>query len=136
MGLNYVKSIVGWIIVLGHLSIGAVVLLAKDNVFNPSQKSAVLLVLAPVFSIYFVAVVRSFIAGRENSGPGTAVNYNYVAIVVLLPIVQLAAAHYLVISYPGAIATDTQALQQWLSALEVFLGGTVGLIVENLFPKA
>jgi hypothetical protein len=59
MGRNRVKAIVGWIIVLGHVSIGAVVLFAKDDVFTPNQKISVLLVLAPVFSIYFVAVVSA-----------------------------------------------------------------------------
>ena len=135
MKLNQVKSIVGWIIVLGHLSLGAVVFLAKDDVFTPDQKTSVLLVLAPVFSIYFVSVVRGFIASGADVSDGPYVNWNFVGITILLPAVQLIAVMYLILKYPSGIAADTDTLQRWLSGLEVFLGGSVGLVVENLFPK-
>ncbi|RWE16027.1 MAG: hypothetical protein E5V92_17930 [Mesorhizobium sp.] len=111
------------------------ILIAKDSVFNQSQKISILLILGPVFSIYFVSVVRGFIETQADLSAGSAVNYNFVAIAIFLPVVQLAAVFYLLYSYPGSIAADTDGLQRWISALEVFLGGTVGLVVDNLFPK-
>jgi hypothetical protein len=132
---NQIKSIVGWIIVLGHFLVGFVVLIGKDAVLDADQKISVLLVLAPVFSIYFVSVVRGFIASAEDMTSGPIVNLNFAAIALLLPLAQFFAVLYLTISYPSSIVPNIDDLQKWLSALEVFLGGTVGLVVDNLFPK-
>lgn len=135
MRRGQLKSIVGWLIIFGHLSIGAAVLFARDDVFDFSQKISIILVLSPVFSVYFISVVRSFIEHAETVALGKKVNLNFVGVAVLLPAIQLFGVHYLVYSYPSSFAVDTASLQRWISGMEVFLGGTVGLLVDDLFPK-
>jgi hypothetical protein len=130
-----VKTVVGWLIVVGHLSIAAAVLFARDDVFDFSQKIGVLLVLGPVFSVYFVSVVRRFIVDAQQRRIGEKVNANFVGICLLLPSVQLLFVHYLIYYYPSTISGDIDSLQRWISGMEVFLGGTVGLVVDDLFPR-
>ncbi len=136
MGRNVVKSIVGWIIIIGHLSVAIMILIFKDNVFSGDQKLSILLIISPVFSIYFVAVVRSFLSTAYETGPGRKVNANFATICILLPLVQISFVHYIILTYPDVIAGDVDSLQRWLAGLEIFLGGSLGLIADDLFPKA
>jgi hypothetical protein len=133
MRKEVVKTTVGWTIIVGHFTLGGMVLL--NSLFTTDQRIAILLVLAPVFTAYFVSVVRSFVENILPVPSGPRVSWNYALICIIIPLAQFSTAFYLLLSYPSDISSDAQNLQKWLSGTEVFLGGTLGLVVDNLFPK-
>jgi hypothetical protein len=135
MGRNYVKTATGWIILLGHLFIIVLILLYLDKYLDSKQKMQVILTLSPVTAAYFVSVVRGFITSQLDFGPGILVNWNYVGISVIIPLALISFIVYLIVRYPSSIAGDVSTLQTWTAAAEVALGGSVGLIVDDLFPK-
>jgi hypothetical protein len=132
---NLVKTIVGWTIVLGHIGILVYVFLGKSDTWDVDRKMSAALTVAPVFTAYFVAVVKNFIAKGEESGPGPMVNYNYAAISFFVPACLLAGVAYVVYAFPSEQFSEPERLQQVLAGLEVCLGGVVGFVVDNLFPR-
>jgi hypothetical protein len=95
----------------------------------------VILTLSPVTAVYFVAVVKSFIVSQHIFDPGPPVNLNFVGVAILVPVALVGFISYLILRYPGSIAGDVNSLQTWTAASEVALGGAVGLIIDDLFPK-
>jgi hypothetical protein len=134
MPRNQLKSIVAWIIILGHL--GLIVTLLTNEILSVDQKIKVLLALAPIATAYFVAVVKNIIGAQKVFAPGPMVNVNFVAISILLPSIFILFIFYLIKGYPTQLADDSDLLQRWIAGLEVGLGGTVGLVVDDLFPRA
>ena len=127
------KSIVGWLIVVGHFAL--VVCVLTQGEMSPDQRVKIMLTLGPIATAYFVSVVKNFIA---NPGPvqGTSpVNANFFSICLMLPAAFMGFIAYLIIQYPSSIADNSDSLQQWIAAIEIALGGTVGLVVDDLFPR-
>jgi len=135
IGKNQVKTIVGWTIVIGHLGILIYIFLGKSGTWDIDRKMSAALTIAPVFTAYFVAVVKNFIARGEEFGPGPMVNFNYAAISFIVPICLLAGVIYVIYTFPSEQFSEPERLQQVLAGLEVCLGGVVGLVVDNLFPS-
>jgi hypothetical protein len=104
MGRNYVKTLTGWIILLGHLGIIVLILLYLDRYLDAKQKMQVILTLSPVTAAYFVSVVRGFISGQLDFGPGDLVNFNFVGIAILIPSALILFIVYLILRYPSSIA--------------------------------
>jgi cytochrome bd-type quinol oxidase subunit 2 len=135
MGKRRLSSITGWLIILGHFGLIALILLYLDSYLNASQKMQVILSLCPVTAIYLIAVVRSFLAKQRQFDQGEPVNGNMVGISILFPAAIISFLAYLILRYPSSIAGDVSSLQTWTAASEVAFAGTVGLIVEDLFPS-
>jgi len=135
MSKNLVKTIVGWTIVLGHIGIIVYIFLGKSGTWDVERKMSAALTVAPVFTAYFVSVVKNFIAKGEELGPGPVVNYNYAAISFFLPACLLGGLVYVVYSFPSEQFSEPERLQQILAGFEVCLGGVVGYVVDNLFPR-
>lgn len=135
MKRNYVKTLAGWIIICGHIGLILLILFYLDDYLNAAQKLQVVLTLSPVTAAYFVSVIRTFVAEQANLEPGLPVSVNFVAVSVLLPSCLVGFLAYLILKYPSSIAGDVNSLQTWTAAAEVALGGAVGLVVDNLFPK-
>jgi hypothetical protein len=134
MGYNHVKTVTGWIIILGHLGLAVTAVIVLGPYLNGSQLVDVLLVLSPITLAYFTAVVTGFIRGKFDKGPGRAVNYNFAGVAILIPIVLTLFVAYVLLSYPNGIASDVSTLQRWIAGVEAVLGTTVGLVVNDLFP--
>ena len=128
------KTIVGWVIVCGHLIILAALILQRD--LSSDQKTKILLTLSPIATTYLVSVVKSFISNSAPVVNLTPVNMNYVLITIILPVVLLLFIFYFIAAYPTSLADSSDALQKWVASVEVALGGTVGLVVDDLFPRA
>lgn len=135
MGKNRLKTIVGWLIVIGHLIVFSYIIIGKDASWNLDRKITAILTLAPVFAAYFVSVVQSFISDQSNFDPGQNINANFIGVSILLPLVLFAVVGYTLYSFPSQEFDKPEQLQRWLSAIEIGFGGTVGLIIEDLFPR-
>jgi hypothetical protein len=135
MGKRRLSSITGWLIILGHFGLIMLILIYLDSYLNASQKMQVILSLCPVTAVYLVAVVRSFLARQRQFDQSYRVNGNMIGISILFPIALISFLAYLILRYPGSIAGDVSSLQTWTAASEVAFAGTVGLIIEDLFPN-
>lgn len=127
------RTLVGWIMIIGHFLV--IFLLVFQDSMSYEQKIKILLTLGPIATAYFVSVVKSFILNSEPVTNTTKVNMNYFSIAILLPTVFMVFIIYLVISYPSALIGNSDSLQQWIASIEIALGGTVGFLVDDLFPK-
>src|SRR5262249_19083964 len=129
-----IRSIVGWIIIIGHLmTVGLAVILLTGKL-DEAQLRSILLTLGPVATAYFAAVVTSFLCRRAEFESGPRVNLNFAAIAVILPTLFVAATMSLVATYPSTLAGNIESLQQWIAGIEIALGGTVGFLIAQLFP--
>lgn len=135
MGKRQLSSIAGWLIIGGHFGLIALVLLFLDRYLNANQKMQVILTLSPVTAAYLVAVVRSFVRGQARFNKGPLVNGNMIGISILFPALLISFLAYLILRYPSSLAGDVSSLQTWTAASEVAFAGTVGMIVEDLFPS-
>lgn len=136
MGKNQLKSVVGWLVIIGHLLVFLFIVIGKDSEWNLDRKINAILTLAPVFTAYVVSVVQSFIGEQCTFDRGPVVNINFIAVSILFPVTLFAIIGYTLYSFPSQEFDRPEQLQRWLSAIEVGFGGTVGLIVEDLFPRS
>jgi hypothetical protein len=100
IGKRTVQTIVGWIIVGGHFSIILYILVGARDGWDANIKQSAILTMSPVTLTYLVAIVRAWIAGQSETGPGQPVNFNFAAITVLIPILLLLFLGYTVVSFP------------------------------------
>jgi hypothetical protein len=133
---NHVRTLVGWIIIVGHLGLIGIVLIALPPILDPPKIVTLLLTLAPVATVYFAAVVKTFIRSGKSFAAGRRVNMNYAVVAVLIPTLFLAALAWMILSHPSNLAGDAESLQQWIAGLETALGGTIGFIVAEIFPDS
>src|ERR1700752_1340298 len=125
---NHVRTLVGWIIILGHLGLIGIVLVVLPSVLDRPKIVTLLLTLGPVATAYFAAVVKTFIRSGKSFAAGRPVNMNYAVVGTLIPTLFLGALGWMILSYPSDLAGDVESLQQWIAGLETALGGTVGFI--------
>jgi hypothetical protein len=90
IGRNYVKTVVGWTIIAGHLGIILYIFFGKTDTWDINRQMSAALTVAPVFTAYFVAVVKSFVDSGEESGPGRLVNWNYATVSFVIPVCLMA----------------------------------------------
>lgn len=135
VGRNHVKTVVGWMIVIGHASILLYIFLGKSDVWDVERQISAALTVAPVSAVYFASVVKSFILGGAETGPGESVNINFALVSFLVPFGLLVGVFYIVHAFPNQEFSKPERLQQALAGLEVCLGGVVGFVIDNLFPR-
>ena len=135
MGRNTVKTVTGWSIIIGHLLIMAYIFVGRADVLDMATRTAAALTVAPITAVYFANVVKNFLAGGLETGPGERVNWNYAGVSFVVPLSLMAAVLYVVSIYPKEQFAKPEDLQAALSGLEACLGGTVGLVVDSLFPR-
>jgi hypothetical protein len=135
VGRNFVKTIVGWTIIGGHIGIIIYIFFGKADTWDIHRQMSSALTVAPVFTAYFVAVIKNFVDTSEEFGPGRMVNWNYAAVSFLIPVCLMGGVFYVVYVFPTEQFSKPESLQQVLAGLEVLLGGVVGYVVDSLFPR-
>lgn len=132
---NQVKSVVGWAILVGHATILAYVFLGKSDVWTFNQQWTVALTVAPVTAVYFSAVVKNFIQQGSAKELGGEVNLNYAGVSIVIPVSLFCLVLYVIQAYPSQQLDDVDTLQKVVAGAETMLGGVVGYVVDNLFPR-
>ena len=133
---NTVRTLLGWIIIVGHLALVGIVIFWTSTALRPNERITILLTFGPVATAYFAAVVKSFMSSRLSFARGRRVNMNYAITAVLVPGLFMLCLAWMLISFPDGLITDAEVLQQWIAGLETALGGTVGFIIAEIFPAA
>jgi hypothetical protein len=131
---KYLRYVIGAIILGGHIGLLILVVVRLGSVLEPDQQTRVLLSLGPVASTYFVAVIKTAIRERYNLGPSQVVSIEFSSFAVVLSVFFVGSLYYFCLSFPGSVAQDSESLAKWISGVEVALGGSLGLIVDVLFP--
>ena len=132
MSRDSIKTLGGWIVVLGHLIVLSWTSLSGN--LAPEQKRAIAWTLTPVLTIYFVALVKWISSDPESNEARTATDFTIVLTSILVPSILMLTALCLIVSYPSGVADNSDALQQWIAMLEVAMALTVGLVVDDLVP--
>ena len=133
MSREATRTLGGWIVILGHLIILSWA--ALEGNISPEQRRTIALTLAPVLTIYFVALVKWFSWDSDPIEARTSANFNVLLTSVLVPSILLSFALYLVVSFPSSVADNGDVLLQWIAGIEVAMAVTVGLIVNDLIPR-
>lgn len=136
IGKRTVQTIVGWIIVGGHFSIILYILVGARDGWDANIKQSAILTMSPVTLTYLVAIVRAWVAGQSETGPGQPVNFNFAAITVIIPVLLLLFLGYTIVSFPREGFVHSEELQKWIALTEVMFGGTVGFVIGDLFPSS
>jgi len=131
---NQVKSLCGWIIIIGHLFSAGLVMAYLDRYMNVTQRIQVLLTLLPLTAAYFMSVVRNFVASQFDRSPGRRVNWNFAVLSLVSPLALIVFIDYLILTYPSNIVGNVQELQSWTAGVELVIGTALGLVVADLFP--
>jgi hypothetical protein len=133
MSRQATKTLGGWVVILGHLIILSWISLIGN--ISPEQRRTIALTLTPVLTVYFVALVKWFSSDSDPIESRTSAPFNVLLTSVLLPTILMSFAFYLIVSYPSSVAVSSDDLQQWIAGIEVALGLTVGLVVNDLIPR-
>lgn len=134
MRQDVLRNAVGAIIVLGHLGLLVVVVAYVSRALEPEQQTRVLLSLGPVAATYFVAVIKTSIRERYNPPNKIRVRRDFAVYAIAVVTFFMSALYYFCLRFPSGLTADGESLSQWISGTEVALGGTLGLIVDALFP--
>ena len=130
---SHAQTFTGWFIVVGHILIILYIFLGKSDTWDIQRQISAALTVAPVTAVYFSAVVKNFVTNAQSTAPQVYVNYNYTLITFFIPFLLLVAVFYVCYHFPSGEFSKPEQLQQALGALEIFLGGVVGVVVESLF---
>jgi hypothetical protein len=136
MGYNQVKSLVGWIIILGHFALAGVAFATLRRYLSIGEIVDVLLVMSPITLAYVVSVIRHFLAAPFEKSRGRKVNGNFVGVAVFIPLALIVLIGAFFFLYGHDVVANVSQLQRWVAGVEAVLGATVGMVVAELFPTA
>jgi len=136
MDRELVRLIVALSIILTHIiAFLGIIVWQGEYITSPTERLDVAMLLVPVSSGYFVAVVRSAIQRQDAISGSDRVNLNYVVIVLLVTFAFCGALIFFVFSYPNFVGPTSVELRRWIVVLEIGFGAGFGLIAEDLFGK-
>jgi hypothetical protein len=135
MSASLLRTTVGLAVVLVHCVAFAKLMLFSEYELSPPQRFDVAMILIPVTSAYFMAVVRSAIRNKLNVEPALKVSTEYSAIVCIVTAMFLGALLYAVFSVGTSLIPGPAELKRWLVGLETAFGSAFGLVAEDLFGR-
>ncbi|MDE3747367.1 hypothetical protein [Methylobacterium radiotolerans] len=135
MSRRLIQTIIGLSVVVVHIFSFAMIMFFKSEWMSMTQRIDVALVLLPVTSTYFMAVVKTAVDDKEKFDDSPRVNLNYILVVFLVTGSFLAAVAAIVVEMPGPMAPTIEDAKNWLIGLQVGLGGAFGYIASDLFGK-
>lgn len=133
MKLNILKSIIGISMVCSHFGAMLFVLVLGTNYFTFDQALDVILILAPLFGAFTLAIVSDFIRNREKKAKGPSVNAPFVFITLFLPSVYVIAVFGLIAAWPLEWITSIDQLKRGVAVCETVVGASLGLVIGSLF---
>ncbi len=133
MHANNLKSIVGSFMVVAHFSAMALVLFLGKDYLTYDQCLDIILILAPLFSAFTLAVVSDFIRHRHVIAKGKKVNKRFIFIALFIPLIYTISLFTLILAWPFEWINDITRFRRSISVCETVIGGAVGLIMGTLF---
>jgi hypothetical protein len=136
MRLSVLRTISGWLFVVGHMSTFAALFLWA--LFWSSRGfdaiSDIVPLLLPVTGVTFMAAVKAF--WKDDAGAGSkCVSLNFALAAILIPGVLVVAIWCLIGAYVTQAAASPQTVKIGISICQLFFGTAVAFIVENVFGE-
>jgi hypothetical protein len=134
---RHMRIAVGWTVIAVHLVAFFTILFLKAGYDSAQERQDAALLLIPITAAYVTAIVRRALAEGEISDYGPIVNIEFVGAVVLITGGFLAAILFVVFEYSSTsnIIPNVDVLRKYLLYIEIGIGASFGLIVEDLFGK-
>ncbi|CZF77199.1 hypothetical protein GCE9029_00066 [Grimontia celer] len=134
MKKSIVRDLAATILIFGHiLAISLVFFVLHDYFSEASEKMEIALILAPLTGFFATAALKSIFNNQNGEYEKKTVSLTFSLVVIFIPLVFIAMIVACILLYPFQIASDPQSLKITISAIEVALGGLLGLISEELF---
>jgi hypothetical protein len=137
MKRDTLKSTVGLFLILAHFGAICLPFILAYWSFRLEEAGKIALVLAPVFSLYTVAIVKDIIKNQSARSSNKIVNLNFVFISFFFPVLFSIALYGIIIAYALSWIDDFDEMRNALSGVEIIFGVYLGFILDNLFklPK-
>jgi hypothetical protein len=129
------RFIVGLSVIAGHAFCYYILLYWKTDWLSAEQRQDVSLLLLPITSAYFVAIIRSAIDNQYSFAEDQKVNAFYSSVVLLVTFLFLGALISLVLNVPGPRAPTLDDIRREILLLEIAFGAGFGLIAADLFGR-
>jgi hypothetical protein len=134
MPTSTLKVIIAAILILGHLAAMAVCLMVLSRRYPNVLE--LILVLSPVFTLYSIAVFRDMARNAQvdplRPDPPLSKAFSFFSI-LFVSAFCIGILYVMKLFVDQTIPTDS-IFRQWLSGIEVVLGGYLGVIMDTLFP--
>ena len=137
MRLNTLKTIVGIFMICAHFGAMMYVLALGAQYFRFDQALDIILILAPLFSAFTLAIVADFVKHRSQRAAGPRVNGAFVFVTVFFPIIYTIAIFGLITAWPLGWIAKIEQLRRGVAACETLIGAALGIAMGALFemPK-
>ena len=96
-----------------------------------------MLILAPLFSAFTLAIVTDFVKNRSRRDAGPRVNGAFVFVTLFFPIIYTIAIFGLITAWPIGWIGKIEQLRRGVAACETLIGAALGIAMGALFemPK-
>ena len=137
MRLNLLKTIVGIFMICAHFGAMLYVLALGAQYFTFDQALDIVLILAPLFSAFTLAIVTDFVKNRSQRAVGPRVNGAFVFVTLFFPIIYTIAIFGLITAWPMGWIGKIEQLRRGVAACETLIGAALGIAMGALFeiPK-
>jgi hypothetical protein len=137
MRLNKLKTIVGIFMICAHFGAMMYVLALGAQYFSFDQALDIVLILAPLFSAFTLAIVTDFVKHRSQRAAGPRVNSAFVFVTLFFPIIYTVAIFGLITAWPMGWIAKIEQLRRGVAACETLIGAALGIAMGALFemPK-
>jgi hypothetical protein len=131
MRREHFRIFIGVSVIATHAACFFIILTRKADYFTANQRIDLGLLLLPISSAYFVAVVRSAIEEQGRTTLGRKVNLNYTIIVSTVTLLALGGLLFTVMGLQG----DIELARRQILLFEIAFGTAFGLIASDLFGR-
>jgi hypothetical protein len=134
MKLSVLKTLVGFFLVVLHLVAGGICFVWLKQRLEPDDFRLTILILAPVATLYAVAYVKDVIKAMNNPTAERSVPKDFAALTIIYSIAFGVGVLYQIYDFYSAHMTPNE-LKEQLALFELFGGGILGLLLDELFGK-
>lgn len=123
--------------IFSHFGATAFVLALAAKYFTFDQALDIISILAPLFSVFTLAVVSDFVKHRTQHAPGPHVNSAFVFVTLFFPVIYTIVVLGLIFAWPMGWIAKIDQLRRGVAACETLIGGGLGIVMGALFelPK-
>jgi hypothetical protein len=138
--LDNLKNIVGFSLVAVHLLAAALCFYSLRPRVSPQDFLITMLILSPITATFMTSFVKDVVRNRSNidsiglSG-GRPVPNAFAALALIFTGAFSIALVYIIADYVNGNNQSPDDLKVYLLIIEIVLGGSFGLVVDNLYEK-
>lgn len=135
MKLDTVRNLAATILLSTHIGAMLFVFFGKAGVLEMAERVEIVLLLSPLTGFFALMAVKHVISEQGRLPSDITVSNTFVLFALGIPSVFGGLIIYSVASYPSGFDGNVEQLRITLSAIEVIIGGLIGVIADELFQK-